>query len=297
MDVMDNSTEVREFLTTRRARLRPEDVGLRDFGGRRRVEGLRREEVALLAGVSTEYYARLERGRISGVSEQVLDALSDVLKLDDAEREYLGDLARGAQATSPDQDAETLVAGGPSGDPRRASAITAAPAFVRNGAMDILAANDLGRAFYSPIYSRRPARPNLATFTVFDPAAQAFYPDWIAAVDATVAVLRREAGRDPFNRRVTEVVGELSTRSEVFRDRWANAGVRRHDAVSKVANHPVVGSITLELVGTELLADPGLSLMIYAAAPGSPAEDQPHLLGAWAAADLRDVAGATRDDA
>lgn len=294
---MDNSNEVREFLTSRRARLRPEDVGLPDFGGRRRVQGLRREEVAMLAGVSTEYYSRLERGQISGVSEQVLDALSDVLKLDEAEREYLGNLARGAQTTARARTRRPSSQSVRPGIVAALAAVTGAPAFVRNGAMDILAANDLGRAFYSPIYAKRPARPNLATFNVFDPAAQTFYPDWIAAVDATVAVLRQEAGRDPFNKRITEVIGELSTRSEAFRDRWANANVRRHDAVSKVANHPVVGSITLELVGTELLADPGLSLMIYAATPGSPAEDQLRLLGAWAATHLQDTAGATRGDA
>ncbi|KZX22553.1 helix-turn-helix transcriptional regulator [Rathayibacter tanaceti] len=294
---MDNSNEVREFLTSRRARLRPEDVGLRDFGGRRRVQGLRREEVAMLAGVSTEYYSRLERGQISGVSEQVLDALSNVLKLDDAEREYLGNLARGAQITARSRTRRPSSPGVRSGIRAALAAITGAPAFVRNGAMDILAANDLGRAFYSPIYAKRPSRPNLASFTVFDPAAQTFYPDWIAAVDATVAVLRQEAGRDPFNKRITEVIGELSTRSEPFRDRWANANVRRHDAVAKIAKHPVVGSITLELVGTELLADPGLSLMIYAATPGTPAEDQLRLLGAWAATNLQDVAGAPRADA
>lgn len=294
---MDNSNEVREFLTSRRARLRPEDVGLPDFGGRRRVQGLRREEVAMLAGVSTEYYSRLERGQISGVSEQVLDALSNVLKLDDAEREYLGNLARGAQATARSRTRKPSSHGVRPGILAALAAITGAPAFVRNGAMDILAANDLGRAFYSPIYTKRPARPNLATFNVFDPAAQTFYPDWIAAVDATVAVLRREAGRDPFDKRITEVIGELSTRSEPFRDRWANANVRRHDAVAKIANHPVVGPITLELVGTELLADPGLSLMIYAATPGSPAEDQLRLLGTWAATHLQDVTEATRADA
>ncbi|KQQ03552.1 MULTISPECIES: helix-turn-helix transcriptional regulator [unclassified Rathayibacter] len=293
---MDNSNEVRGFLTSRRARLRPEDVGLPDFGGRRRVQGLRREEVAMLAGVSTEYYSRLERGQISGVSEQVLDALSNVLRLDDAEREYLGNLARGAQATARVRTRRPSFQGVRPGILAALAAITGAPAFVRNGAMDILAANDLGRAFYSPIYTKRLARPNLATFNVFDPAAQTFYPDWIAAVDATVAVLRREAGRDPFDKRITEVIGELSTRSEPFRDRWANANVRRHDAVAKIANHPVVGSITLELVGTELLADPGLSLMIYAATPGSAAEDQLRLLGTWAATHLQDVAGATRAD-
>ncbi|GMA32834.1 helix-turn-helix transcriptional regulator [Litorihabitans aurantiacus] len=281
---MDNSTEVREFLAARRARLSPADVGLPDPGGRRRrVQGLRREEVAILAGVSTEYYARLERGQIAGVSDQVLDALAGVLQLNEDEREHLTNLARAAQTSRrprrPHRAASPLR---PSLE-AALNAITGAPAFIRNGAMDILAVNDLGRAFYQPLYAAPPAQPNLAIFNVFAPAAQTFYSDWIAAVDATVAVLRQEAGRDPYNKRITEVIGELSTRSETFRDRWANAQVRRHDATAKTALHPVVGDITLQLVGTSLIAEPGLSLMIYTALPGTPAQDQLHLLGTWAA--------------
>jgi hypothetical protein len=296
---MDNSSEVRAFLTARRDRLRPEDVGLPNLGGRRRVQGLRREEVAMLSGVSTEYYARLERGQIAGVSDQVLDALSEVLRLDDAEREHLGNLARGAQAGARMRRPRPATGGLRPGVLAAVTAITGAPAFVRNGAMDILAVNDLGRAFYSPLFGKGNATPNLAKFTVFDPAAQTFYPDWIAAIDTTVAVLRQEAGRDPYNKRITEVIGELSTRSEVFRDRWANANVRRHDAVTKIANHPVVGDITLLLVGSQLLADPGLSLMIYAAEPGTAAEDQLRLLATWAATNQResaeaDLAGASQ---
>jgi transcriptional regulator with XRE-family HTH domain len=287
---MDNSNEVRDFLTSRRARLSPEDVGLPDFGGRRRVKGLRREEVAMLTGVSTEYYARLERGQIAGVSEQVLDALSGVLKLDDAEREYLGNLSHAAQATSRTRKPKSAARSVRPGILAALTAITGAPAFVRNGAMDILAVNDLGRAFYSPLYAKvNNTVPNLAKFNIFDPAAQSFYPDWMAAVDATVAVLRQEAGRDPYNKRITEVIGELSTRSEVFRDRWANANVRKHDAVAKIANHPIVGDITLQLVGTEIISEPGLSLMIYAAEPGTAAEDQLQLLASWAATNLREA--------
>jgi transcriptional regulator with XRE-family HTH domain len=291
---MDNSNEVREFLTARRARLSPAEVGLPDFGGRRRVQGLRREEVAMLTGVSTEYYARLERGQIAGVSTQVLDSLAGVLKLDDAERQHLADLARGAQVTERSRPRRPASSGVRPGIHAALDAITGAPAFVRNGAMDILAANALGRAFYASVYDGAgDGTPNLAKYNVFDPAARTFYPDWIAAVDATVAVLRLEAGRDPFDKRITAVIGELSTRSETFRDRWANANVRRHDGVTKDAHHPVVGDISLELVGTELLADPGLSLMIYAAVPGSPAEDQLRLLSAWAATDPRDSRGRT----
>ncbi|MBF4630562.1 helix-turn-helix domain-containing protein [Clavibacter michiganensis subsp. phaseoli] len=297
---MDNSDEVRAFLTSRRARLRPTEVGLPDLGGRRRVQGLRREEVAMLTGVSPEYYARMERGRIAGVSTQVLESLARVLRLDAAERAHLADLARGAQASERSRSRRRPSPGVRPGVHAALAAITGAPAFVRNGAMDILAANPLGRAFYAPVFDGAgDGVPNLAEFNVFDPAARAFYPDWMAAVDATVAVLRLEAGRDPFDERITAVIGALSTRSAAFRDRWANADVRRHDGVRKDAHHPVVGDISLELVGTELLAGPGLSLMIYAAAPGSPAEDQLRLLATWAATDAGDrsaPASLTRHD-
>lgn len=281
---MDNRSDVRDFLTARRARLKPEDVGLPQFGGRRHVKGLRREEVAMLAGVSTEYYARLERGDIAGVSEQVLEALADALRLDDTEREHLGNLARAASA-SPARARRARPAAQTvrPGILAALDAITGAPAFVRNGALDILAANDLGRAYYAPLFASADPTPNLAKFTFFDPAARSFYPDWATAADATVAILRHEAGRDPFDKRITEVVGELSTRSEVFRDRWANAIVHRHDAGVKVAVHPAVGELRLHMVGTSVLTEPGLSLMIYSADAGSAAAEKLQLLATWAA--------------
>lgn len=280
---MDNRSEVRDFLMARRARLKPEDVGLPQYGGRRHVKGLRREEVAMLAGVSTEYYARLERGDIAGVSEQVLDSLADVLQLDDTERDHLANLARAASASPRSRRPKPASQTVRPGILAALHAITGAPAFVRNGALDVLAANDLGRAYYAPMYAAGDSPPNLAKFNVFDPAARAFYPDWVKAVDGTVAVLRHEAGRNPYDKRITEVIGELSTRSEVFRDRWANAPVHRHDAGVKVAVHPAVGDLTLHMVGTEVITEPGLSLMIYSAEEGSAAEEKLRLLASWAA--------------
>ncbi|MAM55439.1 MAG: transcriptional regulator [Microbacterium sp.] len=280
---MDYRTEVRDFLTARRARLKPEDVGLPNFGGRRHVKGLRREEVAMLAGVSTEYYARLERGDVAGVSNQVLDSLGDALQLDDTERDPLANLARAASASPRSRRAKPTSPSLRPGILAAVKSITTAPAFVRNGALDVLAANDLGRAYYAPMFAKAPETPNIAIFNVFDPAAQSFYPDWIKAVDGTVAVLRHEAGRNPYDKRITEVIGELSTRSEVFRDRWANAVVHRHDAGMKVAVHPVVGDLALHMVGTEVITEPGLSLMIYAAEEGSAAEEKLRLLASWAA--------------
>lgn len=280
---MDNSTEVREFLSARRARLTPEDVGLPQFGGRRHVKGLRREEVAMLSGVSTEYYARLERGQLAGVSDQVLDSLADALRLDETEREHLTNLARAASAGTRRRRPQSTTTSLRPGVLASLHAITGAPAFVRNGALDVLGANDLGRAYYATMFDNGGATPNLAKFNVFDPAARLFYTDWIAAVDATVAVLRHEAARNPYDKRITEVIGELSTRSEAFRDRWANAIVRRHDAGRKIAVHPAVGEITLHMVGTQLLTEPDLSLMIYAAEPGSADEEKLRLLASWGA--------------
>lgn len=291
---MDNSSDVREFLTTRRARLKPEDVGLPHFGGRRHVKGLRREEVAMLAGVSTEYYARLERGQIAGVSEQVLDALSNVLKLNDTERDHLENLARAATPSPRARRRKPIPKTVRPGILAALHAITEAPAFVRNAALDVLAVNDLGRAYYAPMYDSGSATPNLAKFNVFDPAARTFYPDWVTAVDGTVAMLRHEAGRHPYDKRITEVIGELSTRSETFRDRWANANVHRHDAGMKVANHPVVGDLVLHMVGTEVITEPGLSLMIYSAEPDSAAEEKLRLLSSWAATRVESSAHADR---
>lgn len=281
---MDNRTEVRDFLTARRARLKPEDVGLPNFGGRRHVKGLRREEVAMLAGVSSEYYARLERGDVAGVSDQVLDALADVLQLDDTERAHLANLARTASATGRTRRPKVAPQSVRPGVLAAVNAITGAPAFVRNGALDILAVNDLGRAYYAPLFEAAgDGTPNIAKFNVFDPAARSFYPDWTRAIDGTVAILRYEAAKNPYDRRITEVIGELSTRSEVFRDRWANAVVHRHDAGLKVAIHPAVGELSLHMVGTEVITEPGLSIMIYSAEAGSAGEEKLRLLASWAA--------------
>lgn len=274
---------MREFLTSRRDKLTPDQVGL-PTGGNRRVKGLRRNEVATLAGVSIEYYTRIERGAISGVSAEILDALAKALQLDDAERAHLFDLA---QAASP--------VGRP---PRRRNpktwlahqslqwvldAVTAGPAFVRNGRMDILAVNPLARAFYKDIYDMPGQPPNIARYTFLDDRAHDFYPDWELFAEVTVAILRTEASRDPHNKELHDLIGELSTRSEDFRRRWSAHNVRHHGAGSKTFNHPVVGEITLAYEGLEMAAEPGLTLTVYAAEPGSSSEQALRLLASWAA--------------
>lgn len=282
---MDNRQEVREFLATRRAAVSPEDVGF-PAGSNRRVPGLRRSEVAALAGMSVEYYAKIERGAIAGASVDVLEALARALRLDDAERAHLFRLAEAANGARP---RATRRVGPPM--PTRESlqwaldAVTAGPAFVRNGRMDLLAANPLAQAFYAEVYDQPRTAPNLAWYTFLDPRARAFHPDWDLAADIVVAILRTEAGRDPHDRGLHDLVGELSTRSEEFRSRWAAHDVRHHGSGTKQFHHPVVGDLTLAYEGLEMAAEPGLTLTIYTAEPGSPSQERLQLLASWSATD------------
>jgi transcriptional regulator with XRE-family HTH domain len=279
-----NRDEVRDFLITRRAKVRPDQVEL-PTGGNRRVPGLRRAEVAMLAGVSVEYYTRLERGDLAGVSEAVLDAVAGALRLDDAEREHLFALARTA-STSPArrQRRSTRATTVRPGLQFTLDAITGGAALVRNGRLDIIAANTLGRALHVAAYAnpRRPA--NLARHCFLDrDSAEKFYPDWDAAADTIVAILRAEAGRDPYDKDLQDLIGELSTLSDVFRAKWGAHDVRRHASGEKHFNHPVVGRLDLLFESADLAADPGWKLLIYTAAPGSAAADALTLLASWAA--------------
>ena len=271
-----------EFLTSRRARITPEHAGLPWFGGNRRVPGLRREEVALLAGVSADYYTRLERGTATGVSETVLEALARALQLDEAERAHLFDLARTSRATPRRRRRPAAQRLRPSVQ-RTLDAMTAAPAFVRNGRMDLLGANPLGRAFYAQHFDSSHGPPNSSRFIFLDPRAHDFYVDWEKVATDAVAVLRSEAGRDPYDRDLSDLVGELSTRSESFRTRWAAHNVRFHDTGSKRFHHPVVGDLELTYETMTLAADPGLMLFVYTAEPGSRSAEALDLLASWAA--------------
>lgn len=281
MGSVDNRAEVREFLSTRRARLTPELAGVPVFGGgKRRVPGLRREEVALLAGVSVDYYARLEKGNLGGVSDSVLDAIGRALQLNEAEREHLYDLARASQPARTPPRRPTQVR--PSVQ-RILDALTTAAAIVRNRRLDVLAANRLGRAMYAPMFDNPANGANLARFTFLDPRATEFHPDWELSANNTVALLRTEAGRDPHDRALTDLVGELVTRSDAFRTLWAAHNVRLHRTGIKHFRHPVVGDLELSFEALELPADPGLTMTIYTAAAGSATEDAFSLLGSWSA--------------
>ena len=277
---MDAKGEIREFLTSRRARITPERAGLPWYGDNRRVPGLRREEVALLAGVSVDYYTRLERGNTNGVSESVLEALARALQLDEAERAHLFDLARAARTTP-----RRRRAAAPRVRPsvQRILDAVAAPAFLRNGRMDLLAANAFGRAFYSQHFDSPHGPPNSARFIFLDPRAPAFYREWEQVATDAVAVLRSEAGRDPYDRGLSDLVGELSTRSDTFRTRWAAHNVRYHDTGVKRFHHPVVGDLELTYETMALAADEGLMLFVYTAEVGTRSEEALGLLASWAA--------------
>jgi transcriptional regulator with XRE-family HTH domain len=278
---VDAKSEIREFLTSRRAKLTPDQVDLASYGPRR-VPGLRREEVAVLAGVSVPYYTRLERGNLSGVSESVLEALARALQLDDAERAHLFDLARAAQPAAPKRRRRTQQRVRPSVQ-RMIDAMTGAPALVQNGRLDILAANALGRALFSELYVD-PVRPvNHARFVFLSPRAPDFYGDWERAANDTVAILRTEAGRDPYDSALSDLVGELSTRSEEFRTRWAAHNVRIHRAGAKNLHHPVVGDLSLTYEMLNLSADSGLVILTYTAEPGSKSAEALDLLASWTA--------------
>lgn len=275
--------DVRDFLASRRARLSPQQVGLPDYGGHRRVAGLRREEVALLAGVSVDYYARLERGQLSGASQEVLDAVARALQLNEAEHQHLLDLARATAPVRPRRSRQTPQAH----EPRAAvlsilHRLTSIPAYVRTPQMDILAVNDLCRALYGGALEPDKLPVNVARFVFLDPHSRGFFLDWDAVADDTVAALRMQLGRDVRNRSLSDLVGELSTRSDEFTARWARQEVRLHRMTRKRLHNRVVGEI--ELTGNALeLASDDLVLLAYTADPGSPAEEQLQLLLAWAA--------------
>jgi len=282
---MDNRAEVREFLITRRAKVSPADAGLPDVG-RRRVAGLRRSEVAALAGVSVEYYAKLERGSIAGASASVLDAIAQALQLTEAEYAHLLDLARAADGVpSSGRSRRRAVKPGPVRPSLQwaLASVKDGIAVVRDQRQDLVAANDLGRAFYSPLIGDGGRTPNFARFQFLDPASREFYPEWAAMAGMCVAVMRAEAGRDPHDKGIQDLVGELSTRSDVFRTLWAAHNVRNHGAGVKHFRHPVVGDLTLVYEQLSVSADPGQVMLIYTAEPGSPSDERLKLLASWAA--------------
>ncbi|UYQ78513.1 helix-turn-helix transcriptional regulator [Glutamicibacter sp. JL.03c] len=282
-------SNINDFLTSRRARLRPGDVGL-PAGNRRRVPGLRREEVAVLAGVSPEWYTRLEKGNIAGVSEDVLVAVATALRLNEEERTYLFELAHAARGSA------RKPARRKKAEPIAESvqwfldSATLSAGFVRNGRLDVVASNQLGRALHAPMMSSETTlangNANFARFHFLDPAAKEFFLDWKGGAAATAALLRAEAGREPNDKALHDLIGELSTLSEEFRTLWATHNIRFTHEGTKRIQHPVVGRLDLDYRSFDINQLPRATheMSIYVAKPGSPSEEGLKMLSSWATA-------------
>ena len=285
----DARAEIKDFLTTRRAKVTPQMAGLPVVGGNRRVPGLRREEVAMLAGVSVDYYTRLERGRAAGASEEVLDALASALLLDDAERQHLFDLARSVSSTGRARQRRPRAgrAALRPGVQWLLDSMTV-PALVSDSLSTYVASNLMARALYSPMFldpapQATGREVNMARFVFLDPRSRDFFPNWDSGAEDLVAMLRLAAGAGPTDPRLTALVGELSTRSREFSRLWARHDVRYVCRGEKVIHHPVVGELRLAYEPMPLTTAPGMRMTAYAVEPGSPSQDALQLLASWAA--------------
>jgi hypothetical protein len=273
------NVELREFLRTRRARVTPADVGLPAFAGTRRVPGLRREEVAQLAGVSVDYYVRLERGRGQNVSESVLDAVARALQLNETERNHLFTIARPSRARQralpPQRVAPGLL--------RLLNTLGDTPAMVIGRRLDVLATNSMARALYN-FDAQPPDESNMARYVFLNEGVRSLYVDWEWAARSVVASLHLYAGRNPNDPELAALVGELSVRDEDFSRWWADHNVFRHNHGTKNYHHPLVGDLTLEYQALTPADDPEQSLGVSTAEPGSPSEEALRLLASWTAA-------------
>ncbi|MGC0144317.1 helix-turn-helix transcriptional regulator [Pseudactinotalea sp. Z1732] len=279
---MNQKDEVGDFLRTRRNRITPEQAGILP-GSRRRVPGLRREEVAMLAGVSVEYYARMERGDLRGVSSEVLDSLARTLRLDEAETDHLHALAEAAGSQPARRRKKAEQPFRPS--LQRFIDAVAMPVWVRDRRMDFVAGNPMGRALYKPLLEDPASRGNTARFVFFSPASRIFFPDWEESATNIVASLRTYAGQSPRDKHLTDLIGELATRSDDFRVRWAAHDVRHHRTGIKRIHHPEVGDLELVYEAMDFPANPEWFMFGYTAEPGTPSEDRLALLGSLAASD------------
>lgn len=281
---MDPKADIREFLASRRARITPEQAGLPAYGGNRRVKGLRREEVAMLAGISAEYYVRLERGNLRGVSDDVLDGVCRALQLDEGDRIHLFDLARVANTSAtrrtsrrpPQERVRPVVQ-------RLLDSLVGVAGFVQSSRLDILASNQLGEAFFAPQRTEAGRPMNAARFVFLDPRAKQFFVDWGVIAGDVVGILRSEAGRDPYDKRLSDLVGELSTRSDEFRVLWAAHHVKLHRTGAKRFHHPIVGALDLDFETLELPGDAGQTMLLYSAKPQTASQQALDLLASWTA--------------
>lgn len=278
--VDSNRSELADFLKTRRARLAPADVGLKGELARRRVPGLRREELAQLAGVSVDYYTRLEQGRSRSASVDVLDALATALQLDDAERAHLHQLGR-----------PQPVARRTPSRPQRVHPATLelldrldlvhSPAFVLGRRLDVLAHNRLAGALITE-FRRLPApQRNQARFVFLDSHARELYADWRQVAIDTVAMLRHDAGRYPDDPKLSALIGELSIHSEEFRTWWSRHDVQRRTTGTKGYHHPLVGELTVAYQALHPSGDEDQVLIVYTTEPGTASDNALRLLATW----------------
>jgi len=277
---MDQRAEIQEFLASRRARISPQSAGLPVAGRKRRVPGLRREEVAALAGLSVDYYIRLERGALVNASDSVLQAIARALRLDPAEQAHLAELARAGRPSAPRPRRRPPAVIAPQIQ-AVLDALVGVPALVRNATLDLLATNPLGHALYSELYDDPQVEPNMARFTFLDPRARQFWPDWDEVADDVTAHLR--AAASPLDPALADLVGQLSTRSDDFRQLWARHDVRARGRGAHRFRHPIVGELTLSYDHFQLAAEPGLTMITYTADPATPSADSLSLLASWAA--------------
>jgi len=277
---MDPKREISEFLRTRRARLTPEAAGIQTYGVNRKVAGLRREEVALLAGVSVDYYTRIERGNIGGASASVLEALARALQLTDEERDHLKRLA---------ELSETRKVARPKAHTVRPQhqlmldAIVGSPAYLGNARMDILATNALGAALYAPIINSPVAGKNLARYVFLDPSSVTYWGSWTKIAEDSAAALRLAVGTFPNEPSLQQLIGELVSKSEYFQSLWSRQNVFRHGVGEKQINHPDVGELVLGYEGLLFATDDFMKLVIYTFEPNTVTAERIALLGSLAA--------------
>ncbi|TDW19131.1 helix-turn-helix transcriptional regulator [Kribbella kalugense] len=279
---MDRREELTEFLKSRRARVQPEDLGLKVYGGRRRVPGLRREELAQAAGVSADYYIRLEQGRTDNVSQEILDAVADVLSLSEDERKHLALLAKPARRRVKRRTTTQRIRPGLQA---LLDSMTDVPAFVLGRRMDVLGWNRLAAALIADFASLEPKDRNIPRLVFLDPATRDFYPDWEAVADETVGYLRMYAGRYPDDPELAELIGELSIHSPEFRQHWARHDVKDKTFGTKAQYHHLVGEITVQYETLQPPGEPDQLIVTYTVEPGSTSEQNLRLLASWTADD------------
>jgi transcriptional regulator with XRE-family HTH domain len=279
---MDRREELTEFLKSRRARVQPEDLGLKVYGARRRVPGLRREELAQAAGVSADYYVRLEQGRTDNVSQEILDAVADVLSLSEDERKHLALLAKPARRKVKRRTTTQRIRPGLQA---LLDSMTDVPAFVLGRRMDVLGWNRLAAALIADFGSLEPKDRNIPRLVFLDPATRDFYPDWDAVADETVGYLRTYAGRYPDDPELAELVGELSIHSPEFRQHWARHDVKDKTFGTKAQYHHLVGEIIVQYETLQPPGEPDQLMVTYTVEPGSTSEQNLRLLASWTADD------------